>query len=415
MKTACLLFAALAVTSTTHAADALLIRDATVHAVDGAGAREHTDVLIEGGVIRALGARLTAPAGAEIVEAKGRPLTPGLFAGLNALGVQEVSLEPTTNDATLAFGAQQPPADAQWRPEFDLVPAFNPHSVAIAINRAEGLTFTVLAPGAMPGGSIIAGQGAAMTLDGRYEAMLPNSRTLFIELGGDLSALTGGSRAAQYMLLDQAVREAKTGETAANPLLTPAGRDTLNRYLAGGRVAFGVQRAADIRQVLAFAKRSGMRPVIVGGAEAWMVADELAAAKVPVMIDALAALPSSFDQLGARLDNAALLHRAGVTIAFAMFGDNTQNARKIRQLAGNAVAHGLDWDTALAALTATPARVFGQSDSLGRIAPGLRADVVLWSGDPLEVTSFADQVWIAGKPMPTTTRQTELRDRYLRR
>src|SRR5690606_12391666 len=185
-------------------------------------------------------------------------------------------------------------------------------------------------------------------------------------------------------------------------------------YLAGGRVVFSVDRAADILQVLALAKRHGMRPVIAGGAEAWRVAEALAAAKVPVLLDALDNLPGNFDRLGATLENAARLHAAGVTIAFSQRGDATHNARKVRQLAGVAVANGLPWDAALAALTRNPAEVFGQADR-GRIAVGQLADLVLWSGDPLEVTSWAEQVWIAGKPQPMRSRQTELLERYLAR
>jgi catechol 2,3-dioxygenase-like lactoylglutathione lyase family enzyme len=228
--------------------------------------------------------------------------------------------------------------------------------------------------------------------------------------------LSGGSRAAQWMLLDQAVRESRTPAVlAADPLLTPAGRETLARYLGGGRVAFYVDRAADIRRTLAFARANGMQALIVGGVEAWVVAGELARADVPVLLDALANLPGDFDQLGARLDNAAKLHTAGVRIAFSQSGDATHNARKIRQHAGNAVAHGLPWDAALAALTANPAEIFGVGASRGRIAVGLDADLVLWSGDPLEVTTFADQVWIGGRAVEMRSRQTDLRDRYLQR
>jgi hypothetical protein len=372
-------------------------------------------VLIVGGVIRSVGTGLAAPAGIASIDANGRALTPGLFAGLTGLGVQEVSLEPATVDNALAFGAQQPPQDAQWRPEFDITLAYNAQSMPIQVNRVEGITFGMLAPFSQPGGSIVAGQGAAMRFDGRDDALLDGSRSLFIAIGGDQNALSGGSRAAQYMLLEQAIREARGGDVAANPLLTTTGRETLARYLGGGRVVFRVDRAADIRRLVAFSKQHGLKPVIAGGAQAWQVAGELASAQVPVLLDSLVDLPGNFDQLGARRDNATILARAGVVIAFSQAGDDTHNARKIRQLAGNAVAQGLPWETALAALTANPARIFGAGSRVGRIAPGLRADLVLWSGDPLEVTSFADQVWVDGRALDMRSRQTELRDRYLER
>jgi formylmethanofuran dehydrogenase subunit A len=252
-------------------------------------------------------------------------------------------------------------------------------------------------------------------LDGRFDAVLEGSRSLFVAIGSDALGLSGSSRAGQYMLLDQAVREARsTGPLGDRSLLLPTGREVLARYLKGGRFVFDVDRAADIRQVLALSQRYGIKPVIASGAEAWVVADELARANVPVLLDPLVNLPSSFDVIGARLDNAALLARAGVRIGFTqILADVSHNARKIRQVAGNAVAHGLPWDVALAGLTSVPAEIFGIADSRGRIAVGQAADLVLWTGDPLEVTSLAQQVWIGGNSITMRSRQTELRDRYL--
>lgn len=391
----------------------VLIRGATVYTVSEQGDLPDTDVLIRDGKIEAIGRALTATPGTPTIDAKGRPLTPGLFGGLSAIGIEEVSLEPTTADANLLLNA--PAFETEWRPEFDVTLAYNPRSVLVPVARIEGLTWTVLTPGSVPGGNFLAGQGAAVTLDGRYDAVLDGSRALFINLGGDMNILSDGSRAGQWMLLEQAIREARArAPDDQNPLLHPLGREALAKYLAGGRVIFHVSRASDIRRAVAFAKRHGMKPVIAGGAEAWVVADELAAANVPVLLDALENLPSTFDAIGARLDNAALLHRAGVHIAFTQFGES-HNARKIRQLAGNAVAHGLPKDAALEALTTRPAEIFGQGANRGRIARGQVADLVLWSGDPLEVTTMAEQVWIGGRAIEMRSRQSELRDRYLKR
>ena len=197
-------------------------------------------------------------------------------------------------------------------------------------------------------------------------------------MGSDGAKRTGGTRAAEYMLLEQAVREARAaGPQAAGSLLHPAGQAALNRYLTGGRVVFQVDRAADILEVLKFAKASGIKPVIAGGDEAWLVAKELANANVPVIMNPLSDLPVGFDHLGASLENAARLQRAGVRIAFSS-GDTAQ-ARLVRQLAGNAVAHGLPWEAALAAITANPADIFGLGATRGRIAVGQVADLVLWS------------------------------------
>lgn len=407
-----LVFALAVLLALPAAAQDLLIRSADVHTGGARGTLTTHDVLVQGGVVRAVGTGLAAPAGVTVVEAKGRPLTAGLFGGFTGLGIEEVSLEPGTVDSALALGAQVPAQTQYWRPEFDVDVAFNPRSSVVAVNRIEGITFTVLTPGSQPGGSFVAGQGSAVLLDGRFDAALPGSRSLFVNLGSNMSPLSGGSRAGQWMLLQQAVTEARTG--VSDGLLTRAGRTAMAGYLRNGRVVFRVDRAADILQALKFARANGMRPVILGGAEAWQVVDALKAAQAPVFVDALANLPSSFDALGSSLENAARLHRAGVQVGFTNLTDGTHNARKVRQLAGTAVAYGLPWEVGLAGLTTVPADVFGLGAQRGRIEVGQTADLVLWSGDPLEVNTVADQVWFAGKPDSMRSRQTELRDRYLK-
>jgi len=388
----------------------VLIRGARVHTASAAGTLESADVLVRDGRIAAIGAGLAAPAGAAVVEAGGRPLTPGLFGGITQIGLEEVNLEPSTYDAQLKLAA--PAWQHMWRPEFDVTPAFNSRSIVLAVARVEGVTWGTIAP--LAADSLVIGQGSAVTLDGRFDAALPNSRTLFVNWGSAAHAASGGSRAAQYMLFDQAIREVREpGSSGAAALLQPEGRAALKGYLAGGRVVFFVERASDIREIVRFAQARGMKPVVAGGAEAWIVARELAEAGVPVILDPLENLPSDFDKLGARFDNAKLLHEAGVTIAFSQ--TISHQLRKNRQLAGNAVAHGLPWEAALAAITSVPAEIFGQGAARGRIAAGQAADLVLWSGDPLEVTSVAEQVWIAGNPVTMRSRQTELRDRYLER
>ena len=135
---------------------------------------------------------------------------------------------------------------------------------------------------------------------------------------------------------------------------------------------------------------------------------------MPVILDPLENLPGDFDRLGARFENAELLHEAGVRIAFSQ--SDSFHLRKIRQLAGNAVAHGLPWEAALAAITSGPAEIFGLGGSRGRIEEGQAADLVLWSGDPLEVTTRRGAGLDRGQPRATMrSRQTELRDRYLER
>lgn len=401
---ALLLLAGTCVATSVFAQD-LLIRNATVHTAAARGSLEHSDVLVQGGVIRAVGPGLSAPAGVAVVEAAGKPLTPALFGGITDIGIEEVSGESATVDSTLKLD------DQPLRPEFDVTLAFNPDSVLIPVARLDGIGFTML--GANTGGGFIAGQGGVVRLDGSADPVGPQA--LFIRLGASGAELTGTSRAAQWMLLEQMVSEARGRVPADSPhaLLTPAGRATLARYLAGqGRIVVQVDRAADIRQLLRWAGREKVKIAIAGGAEAWRLAPQLAQAGVPVFVDGLGNLPTSFDQLGATLQNAARLQAAGVPVSFAQRDDASHNARKMRQLAGNAVANGLPWEDGLAGLTRVPAQALGVGDRLGTIEPGKLADLVLWEGDPLDVGHYAEQVWLGGRAMPMRSRQTELRDRY---
>jgi hypothetical protein len=403
-KASLLALALLAAAPASWAQD-LLVRNATVHTATARGSLEHSDVLVQGGVIRAVGTGLAAPAGVTVVEANGRPLTPALFGGITDIGIEEVSGESTTVDSTLKL------EDQPLRPEFDVTLAYNPASVLIPVARLDGIGFTAL--GANSGGGFVAGQGGVMRLDGSADPIGPLA--LYLRLGSSAAELTGNSRAAQWMLLEQMVSEARGRVPVDSPhaLLTPAGRATLARYLAGqGRLVVEVDRAADIRQLLRWAAREKVKIAIAGGAEAWRVAPQLAQAGVPVFVDALANLPASFDQLGATLENAARLHAAGVPVSFAQRDDPSHNARKMRQLAGNAVANGLPWQDGLAGLSRVPAQVLGVGDRLGSIEPGKLADLVLWEGDPLDVAHYAEQVWLGGRAVPMRSRQTELRDRY---
>lgn len=410
MKTFYLAAALLAVARAVTAAPAqeILIRNAKVYTLSDT-VFEKADVLVRDRKIVAIGQNLRASPEVTLVEARGQPLTPGIFGGLSQIGVDEIPAEPSTADDTLAF--KGPDAEQQWRPEFDITLAFDPQSTLVPVARIEGITWTVLTP--VAGDTIMAGQGAAVTLDGSRDAELPGSRALFISFGGEGKRLSGGSRAGLYMLLDQAIREADSkGPLGERTLLHPAGREVLSHYLSGGRVVFEAERASDILRVISIAHKYGVKPIIFGGSEAWRVAKELADAHVPVILNPLKDLPYAFDRLGSRLDNAALLQRAGVLIAFSP--DDGHDARTIRQLAGNAVAHGLPWEAALAAITRNPAQIFGLSGTHGRIAAGQNADLALWDGDPLEVTTTATQVWINGRAIEMRSRQTELRDRYLK-
>ena len=409
LRKARLLALALSLACGATAAQDLLIRNATVHTGTTQGTLQGADVLVRGGNIAAVGNGLSA-AGVQAVEAGGRPLTAALFAGIGGIGVEEVSGESSTVDSHIDLPENQ----FGLRPEFDITLAYNPESVLVPVTRIEGFGWAMLS--AQPGESFISGQGGAVRFDGSLDAVGP--RVLFMTLGGGRAAQkAGGSRAAQWMILDQLIDEVR-GRIAPDSQfaqLTPAGRTALARYFGGGgRVAVEVHRAADIQRLLRWSRERNVRIAIVGGAEAWKAAPQIAAAKVPVFVDPLVNLPADFDQIGATIQNAARLREAGVAVAFSLTGDVSHSARKQRQLAGNAVAHGMRWDDALAGLTRVPAEAFGLGGQMGTIAVGQRADLVLWTGDPLDVAQTATQVWLDGRAMPMRSRQTDLRDRYLR-
>lgn len=242
---------------------------------------------------------------------------------------------------------------------------------------------------------------------GGYDSFEGNA-VIFIDIDGHSADYVGGSRAAHWMLLEQAFGEMRADDDDLE-LINATGQRAMKNTQRNGVFIFNANRASDMMQVVKFAKTHKIRAVILGGREAWMIADTLAAAEIPVIINALDNLPADFDSLGARLDNAALLEDAGVTIMFT--SGETHNARKVRQVAGNAVSFGLDHSAALAALTTTPAMIFGGSSRV--LDQGAQADLVIWSGDPLEVTSQADAVIIRGKADSMQSRQTLLLDRYL--
>jgi hypothetical protein len=406
MRTRLLIAAASLCIALDGQAETLFIHDATVHTASAPPVLQDVDIRVRDGRVEAIGPGLEAPADARVIDADGRPVTPGLFAGLTAHGLVEIGMVEHTVDGSLTAGSVPGPG---MHPEFDVTPAYNPRSSVIPVTRIEGLTWSVLAAGQDE--SVIGGQGRAVRFDDGFDSFLGDP-VLYVAVGAGAADKSGGSRAAQWMLLEQALAEAGSElDWTPAPLLTPAGRTALNGFRERGLVVFSADRASDILQVLAFAEKHGLNVAISGAAEGWLVADRLAEAGVPVLLNPLQNLPGNFDQLGARLDNAALLHAAGVTIAFT--GAGTHHARKLRQAAGNAVAHGLPWPVALAALTANPARIFGLEEGAGTLQPGSPADLVIWSGDPLDVSSAADQVVIDGRMIPMVSRQTLLRDRYL--
>lgn len=394
------------------AAETIAVVGGTVHTMGPQGTIERGTVLVRDGRIAAVGAAVEVPAGARVIDARGKVVTPGLFDSLTQLGVVEVGQVTATRDYRVE--------DDEITAALAVAPALNPRSMLIPVNRVEGLTRAVVAP--QPGASLIAGQGAIIHLGLGPDLVVLAPAAMFAALGETGAELAGGARGAALLRLREALEDARDyarnraaferGERRAYALsrldleaLVPVVEGKLPLVVA-------VDRAADIRAALALREGLPLRLVLAGVTEGWMVAREIAAAGIPVLVNPMVDLPERFEALGATLENAARLHTAGVTFAF-MTGD-AHNARNIKQGAGNAVSYGLPWEASLAAMTSAPARIWGLGDRLGSLEPGKEADVVVWDGDPLEVTTFPDQVLIGGVEMPMRTRQTELRDRYRR-
>jgi imidazolonepropionase-like amidohydrolase len=411
MKTALttLILVGLAAGSVAPRAETVALLGGTVHTMGPAGTLEQATVVIQDGRIQAVGTQVMVPSGARRIDVTGKIITPGLMDSFSRLGIVEVSLVPATRD----YASD----NDRFTAAFSVADAFNPHSTLIPINRVEGLTRAVVAP--RQGSSLVAGQGAVVHLG--YEAeVVTTPVAMFAVLGAAGGNLAGGSRAGAVLLLREALEDARDFAAHEDDFL--AGRrhdyalsrldlEALGPVVRGELpLVIGVHRAADISVVLDLAEEEGVHLILSGAAEGWMVAGEISAAGVAVLLNPMSNLPESFESLAATLENAARLHAAGVQIAFMSGG--AHNARNIKQAAGNAVASGLPWAAALAALTTAPAAIWGIDDDYGTLEAGKDADVVVWDGDPLEVTTFADMVFIKGRQMSMETRQSLLRDRY---
>jgi imidazolonepropionase-like amidohydrolase len=407
---------ALALLAMGAGAQTTAITGATVHTMGPQGTVENATVVIADGQFVSVTADGAVPQGATIIDASGKIITPGLFTPIGYLGLVEVGFSAGPLD--------QLQRGDEFTASFDIADAYNPRSTLVAVNRIEGVTRAVIVPS--PGfpdetgqmGSVLSGMAAMVNLGGGDDSLERRSIAMMVSLGQSGSGLAGGSRAGAVMELRAALDEAQS--YGSNPggredyRLSIADLEALLGVLRGNVPLYvGVDRASDISVLINIVDRYGIQAIIVGGAESWMVADELAAAGIPVVLAPQDILPGNFDRINARRETAAMLVAAGVTIAFADGQSQTHNARNVTQSAGNAVAYGLPYEDALRAITIGPAEIFGVDDRVGSIEAGKEADVVIWPGDPLELTSYPEQVFIKGSAVDMTSRQTLLRDRYL--
>lgn len=399
----------------------------------GTSVIENGTVVIRGGKVVSVGTG-GAPAGLRVIDARGKIVTPGFVAVDSGLAGTEVGSVRGSND--LSNRANTLTA------AFDLSYGLDPWSFTLPTARLGGVTRAVVTPqhggsggghshddsdfaGAGAGGfqtpGLFAGQAAVIKLGGADILVKPRV-AMVAPFGEAGKAVAGGARGAEFVLFKETLAEVRTYARNKAAYDRAALRDlSLSRAdlealipVAEGRMPLivTVNRAADIQQVLRLAREEGVKIILDGAAEGWLVADEIAAANVPVLLHPITNLPSNFEMRAARMQNAAALNAAGVVIAIKGNEGSAHRARDIRYNAGNAVSHGLPFAAAIQAITVNPARIFGFDGQFGELKAGAAGDVVVWSGDPLEPLSQPSAVLIDGVEQPLQARNLLLRDRY---
>ncbi len=416
------------------------ITGATVAMGDGSEPVENATVVVQDGRVVAAGAGVAVPAGVPVLDGSGMWVTPGLFASLTSLGLVDVSAVSQSNDIEAD--------DSPFGAALDVAPAINPMAQDFGYSRAGGVTRASVTPEA--GASIFGGQGAIVDLGADFDAVRHPRAFQVVEMGERGARLAGGSRTSAHALLRNALHEAGSfGDAAqlrsggsAGGGNTVVGQDSrmpgntdrsgdvlLTRFDAAALVPVvrgeqklyvRVERASDILAMLALREEfPALDMVLVGATEGWVVAEQIAAADVPVIAVALRDLPVSFEQLAATQSNVGRMVDAGVRVAIGGYDSSGDHPRNLPQQAGNMVAlnrvpgaTGLTWGEAFAAISSVPAEVAGLGGRVGVLAQGAHGDLVVWDGDPLETSSAPILVFVDGVEQPLTNHQTRLRDRY---
>jgi imidazolonepropionase-like amidohydrolase len=427
-------FAALTA-ATAVRAETIAITHARILTAAAAGEIADGTVVIRDGKIVSVGGGAAVPTGARVIDAGGGVVAPGFFATNSSLGSVEVNSEGSD------LRVDNPAIGAS----FDIQYTLNPESILLPVARLGGLTSAVVMPkpGRFRGGNdddetdartytagggdssrshaLFAGQAAVIHLS-KGEDILTRARVgMVVPFGQAGAGIAGGARGAEIVALKAALQDVRdyiknraaydrAGYRDLN--LSKGDLEALIPVVQGRMpIVADVHRASDIRAVLKLAREEGFKVILDGAEEGWMAAGEIAKAGVPVLLNPLNDRPESYEMLASTMDNAARLQAAGVTVALESEGGDYR-ARETRYDAGNAVAHGMPYAAALAAITINPARIFGVAERTGSLEPGKDADLVIWTADPFEPLSQPTAVFIHGQQQPMTSRQLELRDRY---
>src|ERR1043166_8401583 len=395
-------------------AQTIAITNAKVYPVSGPPVNNGT-VLIRDGMIVAVGGQVNIPANAQRIDGTGKVVTPGLINSITELGVIEIDQVRNTSDISARGNNNIAAAFRVWE-------GLNPSSVLFAPARNEGVTSAIV----VPQGGLISGQAAAIDLVAGPRADMIRRTAVAMAAQVDNSNNAGTSARGELIgklrtLFDDVtfyLAHRNDYERAAARTLSESKNDLeALAPVVEGKMPLLVEanRMDEIDAALALAREYQLKLAITGGAEAWLCADRLAAAHVPVLTGAMSNIPDSFATLNQRQENAALLRKAGVQVVIVATGggDVTRyNARNIKYEAGNAVAYGMSHDAALRAITLTPAELFGLSDRIGSLQPGRDANLVVWSGDPFEFSTRVEHVFIRGREVKEPSRQDMLIERY---
>jgi imidazolonepropionase-like amidohydrolase len=383
--------------------ETVLLKGGLVHFGNGEIAKTQ-DILISDNIIIGVGNNLIIDGNTRVIEVNGLPVTPGLISPVSNLGIVEINaLDVTRDDESDLLSAG-----------FSIFNAFNPHSTGIPWNRSNGVTSAISTPSASS--FPIFGLGSHFVLDGSLEIKGSKDIAMFGRLGASY-----GSRAETLSILESLLDIGKMVNTLSIEEILEMNLADQLELQAQDIVALGkvvnddmpfvleTNRAVDILQALSMKKKYGLNLVLVSVEEAPMVLDQLKESNTPVIIDPLDNIPNSFDELGSSLDLGKILDQAGVPIMFST--QRSHNYHLMRQGAGNAVAYGMSYETAIRGMSNTVAQTF-RLNNRGSIETGKLADVIVWDGDPLEPSSFPKIVMIEGQLQDLSSRSSKLTERY---
>jgi imidazolonepropionase-like amidohydrolase len=390
------------------------------------GTIENGVIVLENGKISAIGtvAATKIPKGAQVFDANGMTVYPGLFDAETNLGLTEVSADENSNDLV--------ELSDEIQPQMRVVDAFRAETVRIPVNRINGVTNAIVAPAS---GDSIAGQDALIQLYGRDRdtMIVTPDIALAMNFEGDVRRKGRGpggskfpstrmgvaSQLRQTFIDAEAYMKEQSAPVKADAKGTPPKKDlkyeALIPYLKGEKpVVFGAYESYEVEVAMGIAKEFHLKVILNHVTHAQDVLDTIASYHVPVIVGSIYDAPAANERYDAVYSLPAELQKRGVKIAFSSLSNGpVSDSRNLPYAAGYAVAYGLPYDEALKAITLNPAEMFGVGDKLGSLDIGKAGNVVIANGDPLDVRTSVKQVFIGGVPIPMSSRQTDLRDEYL--